>query len=90
MHEKIQGLIVLAAGSVVLFVASIGSIALATGAATGAPYPYYIAGYGLLMTAIGWVGFKELRPGFQAIPWAMGLLALSTAALIVYSRFQAQ
>lgn len=86
MPVKIQGLIVLIVGSLLLFVSGAGSIALATGAATGPPYPFYIAGYALIMTIIGWIGFKELHPEFNAVSWTAGLLVASIIAITIARR----
>ncbi len=86
MPPKLQGAVVLGLGVIVLLGGSIGSIALLSGAATGSNYHHVLTGFGLALSIVGWVGFKELRKDFNAIPWSGAILFLSLVALGIFAR----
>lgn len=86
MPPKLQGMIVLGMGVVVLLAGSVGSIALLSGAATGSGFPHAITGFGLALTVVGWIGFAEVKGNFHAIPWAAGLLVVSLVALGIFGQ----
>lgn len=81
MPPKLQGAVVLGLGVVVLLAGGIGSAALLSGAATGSKFPYGLTAFGLALTIVGWVGFKELKQGFNAIPWSGAILLVCLVAL---------
>lgn len=86
MPAKLQGAIVLGLGITILLAGAVGSIALLTGASSGSSFPHWITGFGLVTSLLGWVGFREMRANFNAIPWAMGLLLLSLIALGIFGQ----